>query len=80
MEATIIDGTKRQAENTSKRGWPIVSKGQLVKCHHCDVAHIADYRDSDVGLDVPGGHKRHNHYTCPETGRKFAAMKGSRVR
>lgn len=76
---TIVDGEKIiNASNTSKRGYPVVETGTLVDCHHCDDVHEADYRDSDVGYDVPGGHKRHSHFRCPNTGKLFAAKKGSK--
>lgn len=81
MAEQIVDGEKRiNGTETSKRGWPIVETGTDVDCAHCDGIHEADYRDSDVGLDVPGGHKRHTHFTCPETGKMFAAKDGSRIR
>lgn len=80
MPETIIDGDKEiNSSETSKKGYPIVNT-EKVDCAHCDDVHEADYRDSDVGYDVPGGHKRHCHYTCPETGYPFAADSGSRVR
>lgn len=69
-----------EQRKTSKKGYPIVEKGEMVECEHCGESHEADYRDSDVGLNVPGGHKRHNHFTCPETGYNFAAQKGSKIR
>jgi len=81
MEEAIIDGEKyTSGTDTSKRGYPIVATGRTVDCDHCDEVHEADYRVGDVGLDVPGGHKRHNHYTCPNTGYMFAAEKGSKLR
>lgn len=81
MAETIVDGAKRiNGTDTSKRGYPIVPTGTPVDCEHCDEVHEADYRDSDVGYDVPGGHKRHSHFTCPVTGKMFAAKKGSKLR
>jgi hypothetical protein len=86
-EATdSVDGSKHissrnhPTHDTSKSGYPIVERGALVDCTHCDETHEADYQDSEVGLDVPGGGKRHNHVTCPHTGRMFAAIAGSRTR
>lgn len=80
-ELEVISGEKRiNSTNTSKRGYPIVERGATVNCTHCDGLHNADYRDSDVGIDIPAGHKRHSHYTCPETGKMFAAKKGSKLR
>jgi len=81
MAETIVDGEKRVSTGkTSKRGYPIVETGALVDCHHCDDVHEADYRDGEVGYDVPGGHKRWSHFTCPNTGYMFAAKKGSKLR
>lgn len=81
MSQQVVDGEKRiNGTDTSKRGYPIVEVGQHIECHHCGEVHEADYRESDVGFDVPGGHKRHSHYRCPENGKMFAAKKGSKLR
>jgi hypothetical protein len=82
----VVDGSKHinsrdhPTHDTSKRGYPIVERGTLVDCEHCEDAHPADYSEGDIGLDVPGGGKRHNHVTCPNTGRMFAALADSRTR
>lgn len=81
MTETIVDGSKRiNGTDTSKRGYPIVENGTPVDCPHCSEVHEANFRDSDVGLDVPAGHKRHSHYVCPHTDYSFAAKKGSKLR
>jgi hypothetical protein len=81
-----VDGSKHissrdhPTHDTSKRGYPIVDRNEMVDCTHCEETHQADHTAGEAGLDVPAGGKRHNHVTCPNTGHMFAAVKGSRTR
>lgn len=63
---------------TSKSGRPRVSSDEPVSCDHCGDVHRGT--DDAVGRDIPMGHGRWEHYTCPETGNTFAAKKGSNRR
>lgn len=77
----VVDGERQiSGTDTSKRGYPIVSKGTRVDCPHCDEIHVTDIQEDDVGMRIPGGHKRHSHWTCENTEqrKRFAAKAGSK--
>lgn len=85
-QKAVVDGSEKYinspdhpTHDTSKSGYPIVKTGTQVRCS-CGEIHTAEWRDSAVGISIPGGHGRYNHYKCPNGDGAFAAEAGSKLK